>query len=93
MQEKSSSRIIETSDPNVIVGMMLAMGCDSDRMTIIDIYKRAKEAARSSESGEVKKKYTLSIGEYCQMVAMFVEEQCDPIDGIMETIQENYDPN
>ncbi len=31
------------------------------------------------------------MGEYAEMIEIFVDEQCDPIEGFIETIEERFD--
>jgi len=63
--------------------MMIAMGCDTDIKTVKDLYFRAKKSQID--------KVDITLGEYADMISMFVDEQCDPIEGLIETIEERFD--
>ena len=65
--------------------MLIAMGCDADLGTTKTLYHNLKGI-------ETSENLSLTLPEYARLVNMFVDEQCDPVDGLIETIKERYDP-
>jgi hypothetical protein len=33
----------------------------------------------------------LSLKDYAQIIQLYIDEECDPVDGIIETLRERYD--
>ena len=67
--------------------MFLALGCDINIDQAKTLYKRAKEI-----EGELPKEMNLSLAEYATLINIYIEENCDEVDGLIETIRDRYDP-
>lgn len=77
---------IETTDMGVLLGLFLALGCDAELPVAKDLYRRVKGAA--FEEGRL----SLSAVETAQLIGLFVEEHCDPVDGLVEAVADAFDP-
>jgi hypothetical protein len=78
--------MVYTSDFQVLYGMMLAMGCDASQERALKLYERYRDHKVPSDI------LSLSLTQYAQIVNAFVDEDCDPVDGVIETIRDKYDP-
>ena len=85
--DTSSQKRIETTDMGVLLALFLALGCDVDLPLAKDLYQRVKGPLY--EHG----KLSLGLVECGQLISLFVEEQCDPVDGLIEAISDAHDPS
>ena len=77
---------IETTDMGVLLALFLALGCDAELPVAKDIYKRVKGAA--FEEGRIE----LTIVDCARMISLFVDEHCDPVEGLLEAVTDALDP-
>ena len=77
---------LETTDFGILLGMFLALGCDVELPSAKELYQRVKQPAEYEEG-----KISLNVIEFARMINFFVDEQCDPVDGLLETIADAYD--
>ena len=75
-----------TTDFQVLNGMMLAMGCDITQEKARLLYERFRDQSVAPDT------LSLSLAQYAQIVNAFIDEDCDPVDGVIETIRDKYDP-
>lgn len=68
--------------------MFLAMGCDADLPTAKRLYKSVKDPATFKET-----EFSLTLVEFAKLIHTFIDQECDPVDGLLEAISEKYDPN
>ena len=66
--------------------MFLAMGCDVTPEKARKLYLRFKDPSTPEDV------LSLNIVQYAQIINAFVEEDCDPVEGVIETIRDKYDP-
>ena len=65
---------------------MLAMGCDVSQEKALQLYERVRDPSVSEDI------LSLSLVQYAQIVNTFIDEECDPVDGVIESIRDKYDP-
>ena len=65
---------------------MLAMGCDVSQEKALQLYERVRDPSVSADT------LSLSLVQYAQIVNTFIDEECDPVDGVIESIRDKYDP-
>ncbi len=69
------------------------MGCDVNREKVDELYEKALKVKpplvdlEESEGEDIG----ITLEQYAQMVDLYVNES-DPVDGVISTIQETYDP-
>ena len=66
--------------------MMLAMGCDITPEKSRVLYSRFKDPSTPQDV------LSLTLIQYAQIINAFVEEDCDPVEGVIEAIRDKYDP-
>ena len=65
---------------------MLAMGCDVSQEKARQLYERVRDPSVSADT------LSLTLVQYAQIVNTFIDEECDPVDGVIESIRDKYDP-
>ena len=62
------------------------MGCDVSQEKARQLYERVRDPSVSADT------LSLSLVQYAQIVNTFIDEECDPVDGVIESIRDKYDP-
>ena len=62
------------------------MGCDVSQEKARLLYERVRDPGVPVDT------LSLSLGQYAQIVNAFIDEDCDPVDGVIESIRDKYDP-
>lgn len=60
----------------------MSLGCECTEDKARKIYKSVTKRDRDDE---------LNLTEFALIVSTFIDEECDPVDGIIEAISEKYD--
>ena len=61
------------------------MGCDVSQEKARQLYERVRDPGIPLDT------LSLSLGQYAQIVNAFIDEDCDPVDGVIESIRDKYD--
>ena len=72
-----SEFLVETKDFKVLVSMLMSLGCECTVEKAIDIYEAI--------TGK-KDKVRMTLREFALIVNKFVDEECDPVEGVIEAV-------
>lgn len=81
---KDDKKILRTDDFNILAGMFLALGCDQSAEQSKTAYLKLKKVDDATS-------LELSLEDFAQLVNTYVDEECDPVEGVIEAIAELYD--
>ena len=72
-----------TKDFKVLVSMLMSLGCDASLEKALELYERV-----TGRKGVVD----MTLREFALIINKFIDEECDPVDGVIEAIADKYDP-
>ena len=83
MQETTEKELmVETKDFKVLVSMLMSLGCECTVKKAQDMYE-----AVTGKRGTVG----MNVREFALIVQKYVDEECDPVEGLIEAVAERYD--
>ena len=74
--------MVATKDFQVLVGMLMSLGCECSK-------EKAQKLHLEVTGNQETVKLTLK--EFALLVNKFIDEECDPVDGVIEAIADQYD--
>jgi hypothetical protein len=74
-------KVLKNDDFNILSGMYLALGCDMST-------EKAKDAYMKLKNIDEAESFEITLVEFAQLINTYVDEECDPIEGVIEAIAE-----